>query len=537
MAWLAKPLENDWEIARQPSESDTIQSSVMTPAAQSAKASEIFYSYSHKDRELRDELERHLSILKRSGLIRVWHDREIDAGADWAGEIHQHLNRADVILLLISADFLASDYCYDVELKRAIERHDAGQAIVVPIILRPVDWSGAPFAGLECLPTDARPVTTWANRDEAFRDIAEGIRRALGRATRLTGTQVQTRALDAAIPSRVVVGESVEMLTQIRAMTSEGLKRVLRIEEPHDATDREVQSKPFRMQFSRNAAGELQPQVLTVRVESNDFGCPQPSKQVLIPPDGDSETCPFLVTARRAGQLALIVEVLHEGVSIASRLLRTNGEDTRQSAPSETYRLASLLLTIFASNAESVRQPAGEFTRMLQRQAKAEAEGAGRERIETQRAEAAPEVPLPANPAGAAETGEFSRMLQYPQSSHTQARPAPEDPLPGEPTVQPPRSRTSGSATPAFQAPPAEQPAASAGLPTEAGGATTGPSEFTRMFKAPPPPSPAAAPPKAERKPGKPPLPQVKKKKTLLTVLIIIAAVLVLVVLLYLAFK
>jgi len=146
----------------------------MTP-----KPIEVFYSYSHKDEELRDELEKHLSILKRQGVIQSWHDRRIGAGREWEGEIDTHLNTAHVILLLISADFLASDYCYDVEMKRAMERHEAGEACVIPVILRPVDWRGAPFGKLQALPTDAKPVTEWPNRDKAFLDVARGIRAAV----------------------------------------------------------------------------------------------------------------------------------------------------------------------------------------------------------------------------------------------------------------------------------------------------------------------------------------------------------------------
>jgi len=140
---------------------------------------EVFYSYSHKDEELRDELEKHLSILRRQRVITGWHDRKIAAGREWAGEIDQHLNTAKVILLLISADFLASDYCYDVEMKRAMERHDNGEAQVIPVILRKVDWRGSLFGKLQALPTDAKPVTSWSNRDEAFANIAMGIRKAI----------------------------------------------------------------------------------------------------------------------------------------------------------------------------------------------------------------------------------------------------------------------------------------------------------------------------------------------------------------------
>ena len=140
---------------------------------------EVFYSYSHRDEALRDELENHLALLKRQGVIRDWHDRRITAGSEWSGKIDDYLNSAGVILLLVSADFLASDYCYDLEMKRAMERHERGEAVVIPIILRAVDWHSAPFGKLQALPKDGRPVTSWPNRDEAFTDIARGIRKAI----------------------------------------------------------------------------------------------------------------------------------------------------------------------------------------------------------------------------------------------------------------------------------------------------------------------------------------------------------------------
>src|SRR6266446_4956615 len=98
---------------------------------------EVFYSYAHEDEPFRKELETHLGTLRRQGLITQWHDRNIGAGTDWAQEINAHLNTAHIILLLISSDFIASEYCYSIEMTRAIERHKAGTARVIPIILRP----------------------------------------------------------------------------------------------------------------------------------------------------------------------------------------------------------------------------------------------------------------------------------------------------------------------------------------------------------------------------------------------------------------
>jgi hypothetical protein len=139
----------------------------------------IFYSYSHKDEEIRDELEKHLSILKRQEIISEWHDRKIEGGQEWIEQIDQQLQSANIILLLVSSDFLASNYCYGKELRIAMERHEKGEARVIPIIIRSVDWDQAPFGKLQALPKDAKPVKSWNDIDEAFTNIAQGIRKAI----------------------------------------------------------------------------------------------------------------------------------------------------------------------------------------------------------------------------------------------------------------------------------------------------------------------------------------------------------------------
>ena len=145
----------------------------------SKKQVEVFVSYAHEDETLRDELTKHLRILVRQGVITDWHDRKITVGSEWKGEIDNYLNTSRVILLLISANFMDSDYCYDVEMKRALERHETKEARVIPVILRPVYWKGSPFAKLQALPKDAKPVTSWEDRDAAFANIVEGIQAAL----------------------------------------------------------------------------------------------------------------------------------------------------------------------------------------------------------------------------------------------------------------------------------------------------------------------------------------------------------------------
>src|SRR5437667_8268610 len=147
----------------------------MLPNVSSISPISIFYSYAHEDEMLHKELEKHLSLLKRQGLIADWHDRDIGAGAEWSSEIDSSLNTAHIILLLISADFLASDYCYSIEMKRALERHEAKDARVIPIIARPVSMKGTPFSKLQILPTDGTPIIKWPDRDDACVNIVQGI--------------------------------------------------------------------------------------------------------------------------------------------------------------------------------------------------------------------------------------------------------------------------------------------------------------------------------------------------------------------------
>src|SRR5260370_20989024 len=128
---------------------------------------EIFCCYAHEDQDLMKSLRKHLMPLQRRGLITIWSDTDIDAGDAWEEEIKKHLDTAHIILLLISPDFMASDYCYSTEMERAMERHNKGESHVVPIILRPVLFKDAPFGKIQALPTDAKPVKRWADPDDA----------------------------------------------------------------------------------------------------------------------------------------------------------------------------------------------------------------------------------------------------------------------------------------------------------------------------------------------------------------------------------
>lgn len=135
----------------------------------------VFYSYSHKDEEFKNELEAHLEILRRQQLIDGWNDRKISPGSDWEEQINFNLEKAKIILLMISSDFLASDYCYDTETVFALDQHEKKESKVVPIILRPCMWNISDFGHLQALPTDGKPITEFENRDAAWLKVAEGI--------------------------------------------------------------------------------------------------------------------------------------------------------------------------------------------------------------------------------------------------------------------------------------------------------------------------------------------------------------------------
>lgn len=136
----------------------------------------IFVSYSHEDEPMKKELDKSLIMLKRSDKIDVWQDRQIIAGQEWDATIKQELADADIILLLISVDFNNSQYIWDKELATAMGRHDKGDVRVIPVFLRSCEWSEMPYAKLQGLPTGAVPVNKFTDKDEAYTDIAKGIR-------------------------------------------------------------------------------------------------------------------------------------------------------------------------------------------------------------------------------------------------------------------------------------------------------------------------------------------------------------------------
>lgn len=224
----------------------------------------LFFSYSHADETLRNMLEKHLSGLKRQGVIETWHDRRINAGEEFVGAIDRHLENADIILLLVSADFLDSDYCYNIEMERALTRHRAGEAHIIPVILRHCDWHDTPFGKLLAVPTDGKPVTAWADHDAAFLDIVRHIKAV-----------IQKGATDSAPPSERLAPKPRAFPVATPSHRSSNL----RVRKNFSEADRDEfldQTFSFMAEFFENSLAELEsrnPSLTTRfrRIDANRF--------------------------------------------------------------------------------------------------------------------------------------------------------------------------------------------------------------------------------------------------------------------------
>lgn len=139
----------------------------------------LVFSYSHVDEALRNEIEKHLSPLKRMGKITTWHDRRIDPGLEFEHQIDHYFSEADIILLLISSDFIASDYCYQIEMANAMDRHRRGEAVVIPVILRECAWHQLPFGSIMAATIDGKPITKFASHDEGYVQVVDAVSRAI----------------------------------------------------------------------------------------------------------------------------------------------------------------------------------------------------------------------------------------------------------------------------------------------------------------------------------------------------------------------
>jgi hypothetical protein len=140
---------------------------------------EVFISYAKADEPYRKQLETHLSVLKRQGLVSLWHDEQIQLGTNKVEAVDTHLSEASIILLLVSADFLASDYCYSIEMAQALKRHEAGLVQVIPIVVRPCEWRQLPIGRLQALPMNGDSISEWGSADNAWTEVATSLRRMI----------------------------------------------------------------------------------------------------------------------------------------------------------------------------------------------------------------------------------------------------------------------------------------------------------------------------------------------------------------------
>lgn len=205
----------------------------------------VFFCYSHKDESTRDDLETHCATLKRQGLISTWHDRRILAGDDWDGKISENLEHADIVLLLVTHNFLDSRYINDVELKRALERHAHGEACVIPVIVDHCDWQESVLGKLQAVPPDGKPIAKYPNRNEAFVEVVKAIRDVI-KARGGTPAPSPPKAATAAQPATVV--------PEIRS----GNLRVKKVFTDHDRDDFRESSFEYVAKYFEGSLAELE---------------------------------------------------------------------------------------------------------------------------------------------------------------------------------------------------------------------------------------------------------------------------------------
>jgi hypothetical protein len=305
----------------------------------------LFYSYSHHDEDLCEKLRRHLSAMERLGQIRSWDDRCIDAGRDWEHEINAKLQNAEIILLLVSPDFISSDYCYCNEMKVALQRHERGEAIVIPILLRPVDFEGLPFAKLEMLPAKARAVRGgWSSEDEALTNVAEGIRKQVRRVidkrwyasppSERRGFATEGRALEGAMAQTVPVGETREILTVARLSASSALHHLLSEDRQYNRNTyscevKDIRSENFRARYMITAQGEFSSPDYQLSVNAPGLKLEGESKRFHLEPMYDSPTFKFLAKAEQEGEYRVRVDLASRGFAVAETLLKTTATEHR----------------------------------------------------------------------------------------------------------------------------------------------------------------------------------------------------------------
>ncbi len=291
------------------------------------RPSSVFFSYCHRDEGLRDELARHLKLLERAGLIEAWHDRKIRSGDEWSADIDARLYTADLILLLLSSDFFASDYCSEIEAPVALERHNVNAARAIPVVLRPVVWRHSPLAVLQALPTDARPITSWDSLDSAFVNVCEGIlgsvlawkdQTAVEEPQPARRFSARKRVVDAAMPAEVEIDKSAMLVVLFRRPSSAGLRGLLAGDITYGLEPGDVRSKRVSLQFPIGEANKPESVSLTVLLKAPDFDPPEQKRTLTLQPNGDSQPLIFMLAAKRGGALKAVVEIYDQDELVTS---------------------------------------------------------------------------------------------------------------------------------------------------------------------------------------------------------------------------
>lgn len=173
-----KQIQSEWLIdintwGESPRPEQEPQTHADTPA--------VFVSYSRRDSDFFEELATHLKVLQRKGSIRLWHEGRIRAGHEWEQVIQLQIKQANIVILLVSADLLSSDFMWEQEFKEVLKRHQRGETVIIPIIVRPCAWSDSPIASLEVLPPSGKPVSLSPDTDRVWVDVAKHINKAARR--------------------------------------------------------------------------------------------------------------------------------------------------------------------------------------------------------------------------------------------------------------------------------------------------------------------------------------------------------------------
>ncbi len=219
----------------------------------------VFISYSHKNKKQCSEMIEHLSSLEHEEIIAAWTDRDIPPGAEWAEEISKALEQADLILLLISSGFIGSKFCYSVEMKRAIERHDARTATVIPIAIADCDWGAAPFAKLQGLPPDLQPImgVKGPKRDTVYKEVVAAIRQtaksvAERKQSNNAGATIRMRSIEDRyhdLQQRLseALFRSSTIITAVNAACSDlGIAPIIRTDDPKIKAVERLLALPFQ---------------------------------------------------------------------------------------------------------------------------------------------------------------------------------------------------------------------------------------------------------------------------------------------------